>query len=119
MADDQINFERGGCMDTPAQSAAYEVLSPWADADPVALKGITERPKGLEGRKIGLFSNGKRAAPLVLAALERQLREKVPSIETSRYESSRANTPEILTEGRDKFEAWVGLQDTVVLAVGD
>ncbi len=97
----------------------YEVLSPWAEADPVALKGVTPRPRGLEGTKIGLFCNGKRAAPLALAAFERQLREKIPSVQTSWYRSSRMNTPEILTEGRARFETWVGTQDAVVLAVGD
>ena len=98
---------------------AYEVLSPWAEADPVALRGITPRVKVLKGKKIGLFSNGKRGAALTLAAFERQLREKVSSVETSWYTSSRINTPEILTEGRAGFEAWVGGQDAVVLAVGD
>ena len=110
-------------MDTSVHAhqrgAAYEVLSPWAEADPVALRGITPRPKGLEGRKIGLYSNGKRAAALILAAFERQLQERIASVQTSWYRCSRMNTPEILTEGRARFEAWVGAQDAVVLAVGD
>ena len=95
------------------------MLSPWAEADPVPLRGLAPRVKDLEGRKIGLFSNGKRGAPLTLAAFERQLKEKVPSVVTSRYTSSRINTPEILTEGKAGFEAWVGAQDTVLLSVGD
>lgn len=101
------------------RGASYDVLSPWADTDPVPLRGITPRPKDLSGRKIGLFSNGKRAAALTLAALESRLQEKVPSVETSWYTSTRVNTPEILTEGKARFEAWVGGLDAVVLSVGD
>lgn len=106
-------------MNSQARGAAYEVLSPWAEADPVPLRGIAPRMQNLEGTQIGLFSNGKRGALLTLAALERQLKQKLPSVRTSRYTSSRINTPEILTEGKAAFEAWVGAQDAVVLSVGD
>ena len=97
----------------------YEVLSPWADADPVPLRGITPRPADLAGRKIGLFSNRKRAAVLTLGAVERELLEKFPTIQTSWYESSTVNTPEMLTDGKAKFEAWVAGVDAVVLSVAD
>jgi len=106
-------------VDAGQRGASYEVLSPWAEADPVAPRGLAPRLKEFEGRSIGLFSNGKRGATLTLAAFERQLKEKFPSIRTSRYTSSRINTPEILTEGKAGFEAWVGAQDAVVLSVGD
>ena len=101
------------------RGAGYEVLSPWADVDPVPLRGIAPRPADLAGRKIGLFSNGKRAAHLTLNAFERELLEKFPTIKTSWYASSKINTPEILTEGKAKFEAWVSGVDAVVLSVGD
>ena len=32
----------------------YSVLSPWADADPIPLKGLGARINGLTGKKIGL-----------------------------------------------------------------
>lgn len=106
-------------VETSRGGASYEVLSPWADVDPVALRGITPRPKDLAGKKIGLFSNGKRAAALTLTAFETRLKEKVPSAETSWYTSTKVNTPEILTEGKARFEAWVKSVDAVVLSVAD
>ena len=103
------------------RGAAYEVLSPWADVDPntAPLRGITPGPKDLAGRKIGLFSNGKPAAALTLRAVESQLKKKLPSVETTWYKYSKINTPEILTEGKEKFEAWVKGVDAVVLSAAD
>jgi hypothetical protein len=101
------------------RSAEYEVLSPWADADPVPLRGIAPRPADLAGKKIGLYSNRKRAAQLTLDAVERELLAKFPSAQTSRYACTTINTPEMLTEGRAGFEAWVGSVDAVVLSVAD
>ena len=101
------------------RSAEYEVLSPWADADPVPLRGITPRPVDLAGRTIGLFSNRKRAAQLTLEAVERELLANFPGAKTSWYTCTTINTPEMLTEGRAKFESWVGGVDAVVLSVAD
>ena len=98
---------------------SYEVLSPWAEADPVPLRGLSARPADLDGRTIGLFSNGKRAAALILQACETQLRERLPGLRTSWYTATRANTPEALTEHRAKFETWVAGTDAVLLAAGD
>ena len=106
-------------VETSRSEGSFEVLSPWADVDPVALRGITPRPNDLAGKKIGLFSNGKRAAALTLTAFEARLKEKVPSVETFWYTSTKVNTPEILTEGRARFEAWVKGVDAVVLSVAD
>ena len=97
----------------------YEVLSPWADVDPVPLRGIAPRLPDLAGKKIGLFLNHKRAGHLSLSAFERELHERVPSATTSWYECTGHNIPEILTEGKARFEAWVGGVDAVVLAVAD
>ncbi|MBI3375715.1 MAG: hypothetical protein HY017_28700 [Betaproteobacteria bacterium] len=106
-------------VETSQRRADYEVLSPWADADPVPLRGIATRPADVSGRKIGLFSNRKRAAELTLSAFERQLLEKYPAAQTSWYACSTINTPEMLTEGKAKFEAWVAGVDAVVLSVAD
>ena len=101
------------------RSAEYEVLSPWADADPVPLRGITPRPADFAGKIIGLYSNRKRAAQLTLEAVERELLEKFPRAKTSWYACTTINTPEMLTEGKAKFEAWVASVDAVVLSVAD
>jgi len=98
---------------------SYEVLSPWANIDPVPLRGITPRPTDLAGKKVGLFSNRKRAAELTLTAVETRLKEQIPSVETTWYMSTKINTPEALTEGKARFEEWVKGVDAVVLSVAD
>ena len=101
------------------RNTEYEVLSPWADADPVPLRGINSRPKDLAGKKIGLFLNEKRAAHLVSSAVEQELLQRIPSATISRYQCTGENLPEMLSENKAKFEAWVGSVDAVVLAVAD
>ena len=101
------------------RSAEYEVLSPWADADPVPLRGITPRVKDLAGKTIGLYLNHKRAGHLALSAFERELLERFPTATTSWYPCTGHNIPEMLTEGKAKFEAWVAGVDAVVLSVAD
>lgn len=108
-----MNFAAGG----PATS--YEVLGPWAEADPVPLRGIAPRLPDLAGKTIGLFSNGKRAAHLTLGAVERELLDKYPGARTAWYTSSVLNSPEMLTEGRPRFEAWAGSVDAAVMSVAD
>jgi hypothetical protein len=97
----------------------YEVLSPWADADPVSLRGIAPRLPDLAGKAIGLFANGKRASHLTLGALERELLGRYPTAKTSWYTSTVMNSPEALTEGKAKFAAWLESVDAVVLSVAD
>lgn len=97
----------------------YEVLSPWADADPTSLRGIAPRLPDLAGKAIGLFANGKRASLLTLGAFERELAAKYPTAKTSWYTSTVMNSPEALTEGKAKFDAWIESVDAVVLSVAD
>lgn len=106
-------------LDSTKKAADYEVLSPWPYAEPVPARGISPRLDKLEGKTIGLFANGKRAAVPMLEALERELKGKFPTLKTSWYKCSEFNTPEILTFGREKFEAWVRGVDGVALTVGD
>jgi hypothetical protein len=101
------------------RSAEYEVLSPWADADPVPLRGISPRPKDLEGKKIGLYINQKRTARMAAEAFEAALLERYPDASASWYECTGDNVPEMLTAGRVGFEAWVRGVDAVVLSVAD
>lgn len=101
------------------QNGQYEVLSPWADTETIPLKAISPRLKSLENRKIGFFCNPKRAARLIASVVERKLKQKFPSIETSFYSNSQANIPEIETENKEKFERWVRSLDAVIIGVGD
>jgi len=43
-----------------APDTQFEVLSPWADVDPIPLRGISPRLSSLAGKKIGIFVNPKR-----------------------------------------------------------
>ena len=103
-----------------AQAAdQYEVLSPWAEADPIPFRGISPRINTLEGKKIGLFANYKRSSVPQTSMVEKKLKEKFPSIQTELYHSREANVNEIETTNREKFIAWVKSVDAVVATVGD
>ena len=98
----------------------YEVLNPWADADPVLLQGMAApRLTVLNGKKIGLFHNIKRAGGPILAAVEKKLIERYPKIEFSRYSAQSMSVVEQEPQNRNKFEEWIKGVDAVVLAVAD
>lgn len=97
----------------------YEVLSPWADVDPVPVRGISPRVDTLSGKKIGLLLNEKRAARPIQEAVEKKLKEHFPGCETSFYQLSLTNALETETNGKDKFTAWAKDVDAVIAAVGD
>ena len=96
----------------------YEVKSPWAEAEAVPLHGVSPRLSGLDGKVIGLFSNGKVAARPVLSIVADKLKERIPSLRFSYFLRSK-NTPVEETEDKDKFIDWVKEVDGVILAVGD
>ncbi|MBN2318249.1 MAG: hypothetical protein JXR49_04195 [Acidobacteria bacterium] len=97
----------------------YEVFSPWAEVDPIPLRGISPRIDSLAGKKIGVFANYKRAALPIAGSLQKRLNALYPDSEISLFHSSEWNVTEIETEDRDKFEAWVKGVDAVILVVGD
>ena len=100
--------------------AQYSVLSPWAEVDPIPLKGLTApRVNDLAGRKIGLFVNYKRAAMPSAEAVVKQLKARFPNAEFSFYHSTDWNVNVVETKDRDKFEAWVKGQDALVATIGD
>jgi len=98
----------------------YEVLSPWAEVDPRPLHGISPRLDHLRGQKVGLFSNSKSAAPLIMTVLAKRLAARFPDAVIQRYEALEPYSI-IQMEGRNKenFEAWLREVDTVIAAVGD
>ena len=103
--------EKSGCV--------YEVLSPWAEADPIPLHGISPRLDGLEGKKIGLLCNNKRAAPLILDAAERILKEKYPTCETSWFRARTFSVSSLEADRKEEFDDWIKGLDAIVAAVGD
>jgi len=97
----------------------YAVLSPWADVDPVPLKGISApRLDDLSGKKIGLLCNFKPAARPILKAVEDKLKARYPTCELIWY-SPTVNIAEIIGTEKAKFEEWINAVHAVVLAVGD
>ena len=97
----------------------YEVLSPWAETDPIPLRGISPRLTDLAGKKIGLFRNFKRAARPMLMVVERELKKRYPTAEFIWFDSNAANVLETETENKEKFEKWAKGIDAAVAAVGD
>jgi len=106
-------------MESGNNGGIYEVLSPWAEADPVPLRGISPRLDGITGKKIGLFCNSKRAARLILTSIENRIKERFTDVHTSWYEATIPNIPEIESVNKEKFVEWVKETDAVILAVGD
>jgi hypothetical protein len=99
----------------------YEVLSPWAEVDPISFRGLTAaRLTDLAGKKIGLFASSKPISKRIMTAFEAQLKNRFPTIETRWYvgEGSWA-VVQIETQNRDKYKEWVNGVDAVVAAVGD
>jgi hypothetical protein len=98
----------------------YQVLNPWAEVDPLPLKGLSApRLDNLTGKKIGLFANYKRAAMPIGQSLEKRLRSMYPGMEISIFHSVDWNVVEAETRNKDKFAAWVKGVDAVILMVGD
>lgn len=102
-----------------ASGSRYEVLSPWAEVDPMPMRGISPRLDTLAGKKIGLFANFKRAARPMAAAVEKELKQRYPDIQTVLFDSRTPNVTESETKNKDKFEAWARSVDAVVAMVGD
>lgn len=102
----------------------YEVLNPWAEADPVPFRGISPRLTDLAGKKIGLLSNSKRASRPILTVVGQKLKERFPDCEVSWYDAwGTYHTPywvlQVESEHKNKFEEWVGGIDAIIHATGD
>jgi len=95
----------------------YEVLNPWAEVDPVPLKGLTPRVADLKGKTVGLFSNNKVAATPIVGVVERKLKERFPTLNFSLFVDSVRDVTE--SEAKGKFEDWLKGVDTVVASVAD
>lgn len=109
-----------GCSSAgSASETKYEVLSPWAEVDPIPLRGISSRVDTLAGKKIGLFANFKRAALPIAREVEKRLKERFPDSETILFHSSTPNVDESVEQNAEKFEAWAKEVDAVVAVVGD
>ena len=106
-------------MSADKAGTSYEVLSPWAEADPIPLKGLSPRLDKLDGKKIGLLCNNKRAAPLILDVTERLLKERYPTCQTSIFNSHSFSVSALEPDRKGEFEDWIKGVDAVIASVGD
>ena len=102
-----------------ASDIQFEVLNPWADADPIPLRGISPRIPTLAGKKIGLFVNPKRAAMPIAESIDKKLKAMYPDVQTIVFHSTEANVNEIETKNKEKFTAWAKGLDAAIAVVGD
>jgi hypothetical protein len=98
----------------------YDVLSPWAETDPLPLHGITPRVGDLRGKRIGLFANYKRAAVPIQDAVEAELRARFgDDIAISRFVQHGSSDAGSSDDG-PRYAEWLEKEvDTVIVAVGD
>lgn len=96
----------------------YEVLNPWAEADPIPLKGISPRPIDLNGKKIGLYHNDKRVTRPMLAAVEARLKEKYPSLTFKSFLRA-ANLAIYEMPEKGQYDEWLIDVDAVIFSHGD
>ena len=98
----------------------FEVLGPWAEADPVPMDGLTvERLPDLNGKKIGMFCNIKQASNRIMPVVERRLKERYPDAEFSYFRGKAFSVSELEPDNLENFNTWIDSVDTVILAVGD
>jgi hypothetical protein len=102
-----------------APDTQFVVLSPWADADPIPLRGISPRLQNLAGKKIGLFVNPKRAAMPIADSIEKRLKTMYPDIQIIKFHSTQPNVNEIETKNKEKFTDWAKGLDAAIAVVGD
>jgi hypothetical protein len=100
----------------------YEVLSPWAEVDPVPLRGISPRLTDLAGKTIGLYSNIKLASTPIQRVVEAKLKEKLPDLRFKHFKLNRASAEwdnPNKAEWMPEWEQWLTGVDAVIFAVGD
>jgi hypothetical protein len=100
-------------------SETYEVLSPWAEADSIPLRGLAPRLDRLDGKSIGLLCNSKRAAPLILDATEKLLKQSFPAAKISRFLARSFSVSSLEKDREGEFNDWLKGVDAVIAAVGD
>ncbi len=104
---------------TSKLNGQYEVLNPWAEVDPVLLRGISPRLVDLKGKTVGLFvANAKIASRPIITVVEQKLRERFPSLTFSWFMFDH-NLDVTETKDKARFEEWAKGIDAAVAAVAD
>lgn len=100
-------------------SEQFAVLNPWAEVDPITLKGLAARLEKLDGMTIGLHADNKPAAAPILRVVEKRLNEFYPAAKISWFYSRLINEVEDNKETREKYMNWAKGVDAVIGAVAD
>jgi len=100
-------------------AGTYEVLSPWAEANPIPLKGLAPRLDDLAEKKVGLLCNNKRAAPIILNVTEKILKERYPDAEISMFNARTFSVSALERDRKEEFDNWIKGVDAIIAAVGD
>ena len=97
----------------------YEILSPLADKDAI-VRGLNPRIADLEHKTIGMFYYFFDSHVAILREIEKQLKEKFPTLTFSYYQYT-VETSEIEHDEthRDSFQKWVEGVDTVISVYGN
>jgi hypothetical protein len=126
--------ESGKSKELIQMTDQYEVLSPWAEADLIPLKGISPRVVELQDKKIGLFTlTYKHASARVNKVIEEKLGQKYPTAQFNYFNRNRGADFENSNDNTGgwpggeaeagkalkEFEEWVKGVDVVIGAVGD
>ena len=120
MAAQDLSRAQGTASSQPkAPGVQFEVLSPWADVDPIPLRGISPRIPTLAGKKIGVFVNPKRAAMPIAESIIKRLGTMYPDAQTIIFHDTEANVSLMETKNKDKFVAWAKGIDAAIAVVGD
>ena len=101
------------------KAGSYEVLSPWAEAESVPLRGLSPRLDDLAGKKLGLLCNNKRAAPVILDVTEKILKERYPDAEISMFHARTFSVSALEQDRKEEFDDWIKEVDAVIASVGD
>jgi hypothetical protein len=96
----------------------FEVLSPWAEIDPLPVRAISARLDGLAGKRIGLYANSKIAALPMLAVVEEELKKRFSGLQFRRFERI-PNLSVAETDRWAEFQQWLKEVDAVILSHGD
>jgi hypothetical protein len=97
----------------------YDVLSPWAEADPIPFRGMVPRLGTLDGKRIGLLRNSKRAAGPALQIVRKRLEARFPTLTFTDFANLTPNETVTETAVKEQFEDWVKEVDAVIAAFGD
>jgi hypothetical protein len=102
-----------------ATKGMFEALSPWAEADPIPLKGLAPRLDALKGKRIGLLRNNKRAGEEILNVASARLKERYPDIEFSWFKGNTFSVSSLEKNRLTEFEDWIKSVDAVLAAAAD